>query len=252
MPVEAKRMTAVKASVRSVGGGMFMKQDGFNPSYILTSSGERLSRVRVLATIIDKFVAEDKRYASATIDDGTGTIRMKVFKAIGPIADVSKGDIVDAIAKIRSYNEETYIMPEAVYKVSDPNLLILRKMELEKSNGELERKRQIILENRKKTSDFDELKSLMKKKYGINPEEVEAAVLSEDMPKTTEEKEADKNSEKDMVIKLLERLDIGSGCDYFTLIKESGLAESSVEEAVNELLSDGTCFEPRPGILKLL
>lgn len=252
MSVETKRMTASKSALGSISGGSFIKQDGFDPSYVLTRSGQKLSRVRVLSTIVDRFVSEDNKYASATLDDGTGTIRAKAFKSVTPISDLSKGDIVDMIAKIRSYNEEVYLMPEAVYKITDPNMIILRKAEIVRQEDEQKKMKELILENRKKTSDFEELKNLMKKKYGISSEEVESAIISEEIPKTTEEKEEDRNGEKDSIIKLLSKLDGGSGCDYQTLIKESRMAESSIEEIINELLSDGTCFEPRPGILKLL
>lgn len=252
MPVEAKRMTATKTAVESISIGSFVKQDGFDPSYVLTRSGQKLSRVRIMATIVERFVSEDKKYASATLDDGTGTVRAKAFKSVASVSDLSKGDLVDMIAKIRSYNEEVYLMPEAVYKVTDPNMIILRKAEIIRQDDENKKMKELILENRKKTSDFEELKNLMKKKYGISPEEVESAIMSEEIPKTAEEKEEDRSGEKDSVIKLLEKLDNGSGCDYQTLIKESGMNESSIEEIINELLSDGTCFEPRPGILKLL
>jgi RPA family protein len=252
MSVEAKRMTATKTSLVNISSGRFEKQEGFTPSYVLSKNGEKLSRVRNMATVIDRFVAEDKKYASATLDDGTGTIRMKTFKTVAPIADMAKGDIVDVISKVRSYNEEVYLMPENVNKIADNNFITLRKAELMKKQSVLEKKKQIILENRKNTSDFEELKSVMKKKFGITAEEVEAAILSEDIPKTDEEKDDTAKKDKEAVVSLLEKLDSGSGCDYATLIKEAGLPESAIEEIVNELLSDGTCFEPRPGILKLL
>jgi RPA family protein len=252
MAVEAKRMTASKTSLSSLANGSFEKQDGFTPSYVLSKSGEKLSRIRIMATVIDRFVADDKKYASATLDDNSMTMRMKTFKSADPIADISKGDLVDVIAKVRSYNDETYLVPESIFKINEPNLLILRKAELLKKQENLEKKKHLILENRKKTSDFEELKSIMKKKFGITAEEVEAAILSEDIPKTSEEEDSDMKKDKDAVLSLLEKLDNGSGCDYATLMKEAALPENSIEEIVNELLSDGTCFEPRPGILKLL
>lgn len=252
MSVEMKRITAVKTDINSLSGGQIIKQDGFNPSYMLDSNGQRLSRVRVLATVVDKFVSEDGKYASVTIDDGTGIIRAKSFKAIAIFNNVSKGDIVDMIGRIRSYNEETYIMPEIIYKPIDPNFLSLRKAELVERQKILGERKRIILESKEKSSDFDELKKMVKKKYDIEPEEVEAVLMREEMPKSAEEKDTSGENEKESVIKLIESMDSGNGCEYSVLIKESGMPEQRIENVINELLSDGVCFEPRPGVIKLL
>lgn len=252
MTVELKRITAVKTDINSVNSGMFIRQDGFTPSFVISKTGQKLSRARILGTIVDVFVSQDGRYAFSTLDDGTGTIRLKVFGTITNVSELKKGDIVDVIGKIRMYNEETYVMPEIIYKVEDPNMIILRKAELAIQNQELAKLKSLVMESRNKTSDFEELKKFLKKKHGIEPEVVEAIILSEEIPKTTEEKVVDRANEKDRIIKLIEKLDTGSGCEYSLIIKESGLRESEIEAIINELLGDGVCFEPRPGVIKLL
>jgi RPA family protein len=252
MPVEMKRISAVKTDIKSLISGTFVKQEGFEPSYVVSKKGQKLSRVRIMGTITDKFISPDNRYASATIDDNTENLRAKAFKTIAPITPLNKGDIVDMIGRVRMYNEELYLMPEIVYRIDDPNMLLLRRAELISQKKKFEEKRKMILEARSKTSDFDELKKFVNKKYGIEPDEVEAVLMVEDMPKAPEEKESAKESEKDAVVRLMERLDTGSGCEYSTIIKESGMSESSIESVINELLSDGVCFEPRPGVIKLL
>jgi RPA family protein len=252
MNVENKRMTAEKCAIGTIGNGMFVKQDGFDPSYVLSKTGKKLSRVRTMATIVDKFVAQDSKYASVTLDDGTGTIRAKAFKPIILISNLEKGDIVDMISKIRMYNEEIYLMPETVFKLDNPNMITLRKAELCKQAEKDEKKRELIMDGKKMTSDFDELKSLMQKKHNISSEEVEAFLMTENMPKTREEKETEDSGEKEKIIELIKKLDSGTGCDYSLIIKESGLPENKIEAIINDLLEDGTCFEPRPGIIKLL
>lgn len=252
MSVEMKRITAVKTGIGSLSGGQFVKQEGFEPSYIIDRNGQKLSRVRILATVVDKFVSEDGKYASVTIDDGTGLIRSKSFKAVAIFNNVSKGDIIDMIGRIRSYNDETYITPEIIHKPIDPNFIILRRAELAARQKELAERKKIILESKEKASDFDELKKMVKKKYGIEPEEVEAVLMTEEIPKTPEEKGASVEADKEAVIKLIESMESGSGCEYSALIKESGMPEQKIETVINELLSDGICFEPRPGVIKLL
>ena len=50
----------------------------------------------------------------------------------------------------------------------------------------------------------------------------------------------------------IKKFDAGEGCSYEKIIKESGLSETAVESIVNELLNSGVCFEPKPGMIKLL
>src|SRR3989344_6114524 len=115
--MEKKRLTASKAKLSWISGGKFVSQEGFNPSYVLTPVGQRLSRVRVLATVVDKFVSENGKFASLTLDDGSDTIRAKVFNALSLFEGVEKGHIVDAIARIKEYQGEVYLLPEVVTKV---------------------------------------------------------------------------------------------------------------------------------------
>ena len=83
-----------------------------------------------MGTVVSKFVSEDENFASITIDDSTDTIRAKTFKTVKPLDVIRIGDIVDLIGKVREYNAEIYIMPEIVRKIIDPNIEILRRLEL--------------------------------------------------------------------------------------------------------------------------
>lgn len=89
-----------------------------------------MARARILATVVAKFIAEDENFASITLDDGTDTIRAKTFKTAKPIDSAEIGDIVDVIGKVKEWNEEIYIIPEIVHKIDNPNLELLRKLEL--------------------------------------------------------------------------------------------------------------------------
>jgi len=252
---EIKRVTAVKTDIASVKSGRFVRQTGFNPSYILTALGQRLSRVRILASVVDSFVSADSKYATITIDDNTDTIRVKSFQDISLLQSLNKGDMIDVIGKIREYNGEIYITPEIIYRVEDPNLLLLRRVELQKQEREQEKKKKIVLDYQNKTADIDELKKVVKRKFGISEDDVESIIASQDLSKRVDEEQVDEKlnkDNKDKIIKLIEKIDSGNGCEYSTLISESGLDENTVEQIVNDLLNDGICFEPKPGIIKLL
>ncbi len=244
--MERKRITSVKTRISSIWSGKFVTQEGFNPNYILSDAGERLSRVRVLATVVDKFVAETGKFASVTLDDGTDTIRAKVFTALSMLENISAGDTVDVIGRVKEYNEELYLAPEIMTKVSDPNFEILRELEIRQRENDVKKKRDIIISHKGQASDVEELVRMMTERYGMEKEFVEAVLQSE-----TEEKPAMVDAKK-AVVELIQSLDKGEGCDYAELISSSGLPENEVDSAVQSLLEEGTCFEPRPGKIRLL
>lgn len=69
---------------------------------------------------------------------------------------------------------------------------------------------------------------------------------------TTEiEMKGDLKSEKKILSKIRE-LDTGEGADYGELNKSLDMSEEELESQMNEFLSNGTCFEPRPGRVKVL
>ncbi|MBI2173467.1 MAG: hypothetical protein HYT73_04675 [Candidatus Aenigmarchaeota archaeon] len=244
--MERKRITSVKTRISSIGGGKFVAQEGFNPNYVLSDAGERLSRVRVLATVVDKFVAETGKFASVTLDDGTDTIRAKVFTTLSMLENISAGDTVDVVGRVKEYNEEVYLMPEILTKVSDPNFEILRELEIRKRESDVKKKRDIIISHKGQASDVEELVRMMTERYGMEKEFVESVLQSE-----AEEKPAMVDAKK-AVVELIQSLDKGEGCDYAELISSSGLPENEVDSAVQSLLEEGTCFEPRPGKIRML
>ncbi len=123
-------MTAKKVMISDLTKGEWNRMEGLEPSFVISPSGNKISRARVLATVVAKFVAEDRNFASVTLDDATDTIRAKTFKGVKPLEAVEIGDVVDLIGKVKEYNGEVYIMPEIARKVDDPNMELLRKLEI--------------------------------------------------------------------------------------------------------------------------
>lgn len=102
----------------------------------LELDNKRIMRVNIVANVVDKYSSEgEKRYATLTLDDASGQIRLKVFgEEVNQFEDISQGDTVTVIGVLRSYNQEIYILPEIVKK-SDPRYLLVRKLELDKASG---------------------------------------------------------------------------------------------------------------------
>ena len=125
-----ERQTARKVRISSLNEGQWVKKEGLEPSFVVTAQGENVARARVLGTVVGKFVAEDENFASITVDDGSDTIRAKTFKTVKPLDTSVIGDVVDVIGKVREWNGEVYIIPEIVAKVENPNLELLRRLEI--------------------------------------------------------------------------------------------------------------------------
>jgi RecG-like helicase len=99
---------------------------------------KKIVRVNVIASVIDKYIQDgEKKYASVTIDDASGQIKLKAFgDDIFALKDLTQGDTLQIIGIVREYNSELYITPEIAKKV-DPKWLLVRKLEIQKAHKDL-------------------------------------------------------------------------------------------------------------------
>ena len=245
--VERKRLTAIKTEIKDIVDGRYVKAEGFESNYVITPNGLKISRARILGTVMTKFITEDGNYGFIVLDDETDTLRVKAFKNTKIFDNIDVGDLVDVIGKIREYDEEIYLSPEIVRKIENPNFLILRKAELLNQKKEFEEIKKKVKGFMKSTTDLDEIRKLAEAE-GIDPGIVESIAESEEK----EPEKEDKKSLKDSILKIIDNLDEGTGAEYTAIITESKLSEVEVEEVINDLLSEGTCYEPRPGRIKRL
>jgi RPA family protein len=105
---------------------------------------KKIYRINVIANIIEKYQSEgEKRYASITIDDGTGQIRLKVFgDDVNKFEGLQEGDTIIIIGILRTYNQELYILPEII-KRADVKYLFIRKLELDKNEKKFIQENQV-------------------------------------------------------------------------------------------------------------
>ncbi len=247
--MDIKRMTAKKAEIYEIVTGKFFQRPGFEGNYILTNLGRKLSRIRIMALVVDKFISEDGKYGVLTLDDSSETIRCKLFADIEMFEPIIVGNMVDVIGKVREYNGEKYILPELIKKIENPNWETLRMLELAKIKIEQRKKIAKIKELQNQTSDLEELKRLA----GMPAEEVEGIIEAQSMIETEFENAIEKKMDaKDVVFKLLEAYDSKEGVDYQLLVSKSNLPEDILDAAIQDLLESGICFEPRPGKIKKL
>lgn len=207
------RHTARKVFISDVINGKFESNE--SGSFLITNSGMKVFRIRLIGTIMQKFISDDENYAFIVIDDGTETIRVRAFDNIDLFKELEVGDIVDVFGRPRVYNEEIYVMPEIIRKIEDPNFEIMRKLE--------------ILSAPK-----------------IEEEKVEEEVEEEIVEEVVDEEP------KRKVFEIIKKLDKGEGVELKKIIEESKLDRPTVINALRELMNDGDIFEPRTERFKVL
>lgn len=121
-----KRQTAIKLRINDL-------YDHHISNGIIELDGKKITRINIIANVIDKFVSEsESKFVSLTLDDASSQIRVKAFgDDVNRIYDMDVGDTILLIGNTRFYNDELYINPEVAKQVSIEWLLV-RKLELEK------------------------------------------------------------------------------------------------------------------------
>src|SRR3989344_1709017 len=99
---------------------------------------KKIIRVNIIANIIDKYIQDgEKKFGSITLDDASGQIKAKVFgEDIEKFSQLTQGDTVLCIGLLRSWNNEVYITPEIIKKLS-PQFLLVRKLESDLSTPKI-------------------------------------------------------------------------------------------------------------------
>lgn len=138
MPEQFKREIAYKLRIGDLlKAKIILDESGENPNprlQFVELGDKKILRVNIIANVIDKFESEgERRFASITLDDGSGQIRARLFgEEIQKFQDLMQGDTIMMIGILKSFNEELYILPNIIRK-TNPKYLLVRKLEIEKS-----------------------------------------------------------------------------------------------------------------------
>jgi RPA family protein len=144
MPEFKKRETAHKLRVGDIlrGNQIFDETPPENPEQTTNKrllhieiGDKKVQRINIVANVVDKFESEgESKFASITVDDGSGQIKGRVFgEDLVKFQDLTQGDTLIIIGFLRSFNQELYVLPEIVRK-QDPKYLLVRKLEIDKSS----------------------------------------------------------------------------------------------------------------------
>jgi RPA family protein len=253
-----KRWIAYKLKVKDIAEGRYT-DDGF-----IEHDSLQVNRVRLMGTVVQKFVADDSKYGFFIVDDGSQTIRIRSFQdSVGLIKSAEIGDIVDVFGRIRKYEDEIYVIPEIVNKVDDPNFWILRQIELEKQEEKAPvRKTEPAIEVLQHREEHvkKEIPKIAKPEVKMQklaaPEEVVEEEVIEEVIDKQPAKSAAKTEEmispRRKLIECIAAHDKGEGVDVDKLIETCGLAENIIDNILTDLMNEGEIFEPRAGKVKIL
>ncbi|MGQ9788026.1 MAG: OB-fold nucleic acid binding domain-containing protein [Candidatus Hadarchaeaceae archaeon] len=223
--------------IKDIVLGQYVRSpDGTQPSYLLTPWGEQVTRVRVMGTVVDRFLREDQSYATLRIDDGSETVSIRAWQeAAKDLEKFKLGDIIDVIGRIREFNGEIYLTPELLIRVEDPNWELVRELE-------------IIAMRR-----GDMAAGVQPKFIKVEPRDqditaprdvVEAEEAEEPLPVVSDEL-------KKKVAIAIEKLDTGSGVESITIANELNLSLSQINDVLRVMFVEGDIFEPATGKFRL-
>jgi RPA family protein len=125
-------MTAVRASIADIVNGNYRDDNG---AHVISPYGVELRRVVLVGFVVSKFQksadTEGKHFESITLDDGSETIRIKVWgeEDAALLDGVRENILALVVGKVRKFEDEVYIVPEIVRELRDPNFMGLHLMQ---------------------------------------------------------------------------------------------------------------------------
>jgi len=236
---------AYKLKIEDLVRGQYIRSiEGTEPSHLLTPWGQRVTRARVMGTVVDKFVREDQSYATLRLDDGSETISLRAWReGVPELNRFNVGSTVDIIGRVREFEGEVYLVPELIIQVNDPNWELVRELEI------IEARREALTRG--------------VRPKGMPTVKLEPAQLKIELPQPTPITESTSEEEepplpevpdeiKKRVVLALEKLDKGNGATPAEVSAELNLPQTQVEDALRVILLEGDIFEPLAGRFKLM
>jgi len=219
-------------------GQYIRSPDGTQPSYLLTPWGEQVTRVRVMGTVVEKFIREDQNYATLRIDDGSETISLRAWQeGVKELDKFNVGDIIDVIGRVREFNGEIYLTPELIIRVDDPNWELVRELEI------IAARREAMAEG---------VRPKFTKPEALRPGTAAAQEIAGPSDEVEEEPLPVVPDEiKKRVAIALEKLDAGAGVESIKIANELNMELSRVNDALRVMFVEGDVFEPSPGKFRL-
>ncbi len=246
----AKRATAAKVAIQDIQDGELIANDQGNVVAVETFLGQ-VSRVNVMGTVVDRYQATQERldeegrgFATLTLDDGTGVIRVKMWGELAArLAQIEVGNLVLVVGRVRSFQGETYINGELVRQLEDPNWETVRLMELAISRASPHKVEPRFNIGSSTLPETEEVKQASKQ-MELEPGVWHTATATLEQP-SEEETLAPTPELRRIVLQTIEKLDSEGGARFEQILDVAGDGkEEIVEQILIDLLSEGLVYEP--------
>ncbi|MBI2549078.1 hypothetical protein HYW21_07045 [Candidatus Woesearchaeota archaeon] len=225
----AQRLVAKKVTIADILSGQYVKEEGWTPSYVLTSAGEKISRVNIIAVIVTGPLQE-LSYRMVVVDDGSGKISVRSFEENNLFANVNLGQPLLIIGRVREFGGQYYIAPEILKVIVNARWVALRSLELQKRG---------ILHHHHQTE--DDVKTSLH-------HEVVSSIIEQKEERQSPDVSLVSPSEK--ILNIIRQLDKGDGVDIEDVVVQSNIPNA--EEIIDHLLKEGEIFQNKPGRVKTL
>ncbi len=212
--------------IKEIENGIILKgkKEEKIPSSLITNFGEKIVRVAVLGTLIEKFLSSSGNYGFIVLNDESGAIKVKAFREkVLNIVDLEFGDLIFCIGKIKSSEEEKFIVLEICKKV-EHNFEKYFKMQIVKRIKNNERIIQ-YLKDVYSQLDYDELKDYVREHFRYDEIQLDC-ILKNFGEKKLEEK----------IINLAKTLD---SFDIFQLSALTNISEIDLKKIIEILINEG-------------
>lgn len=122
--------SAYHVSVRQILNSKFIIRDESMPDTLLLENGENVYRINLMGFLVDR----DKN--TLVVDDGTGTVPVRLFERPELAEGFQLGELLQVIGRVREFEADRYIFADIVSKV-DTAWIKVRTLEIRSRKAEV-------------------------------------------------------------------------------------------------------------------
>ena len=134
------RYPACKIRIIDLQKGKYVIGDNTIPNHVLLLNESKIVRVHIIGTILR--IQQVGTTANIVIDDGSASILLRIFEEFPLIKEISAGNTVRVIGKIRAYKEQIYIVPEIIKECDKKWLSVHKTIKIEPVKKKVNEKKQ--------------------------------------------------------------------------------------------------------------
>lgn len=241
MVEEYKRQTAYLCTVHQLAEGRFIRRDGWEPSFLVTSVGA-VSRARIAAVVTESSSAQ------LLCDDGSGVIAVRSFDSSLPLLPL--GSFVLVIGRPRVFQEKVFLAAECVRALQSSSWLLYYRTHRDDLQKYIPQYEESVSERTEES-----VSQISNKMISTSPSStaqtsvLQSSVVLTPVSLTTASLTSLVSSRPPLLIDIIRELDLGDGAPVDEVLKRAG---TGAETRLEMLIREGEVFELRAGKVKVL